>query len=98
MSVRTLGLMRESASRRTIASSKTPHARPTPLVHVIGRPSQVGRVRSDLDRARLHRLRKKPTSAAQPLKGRVILKNFPDRLSDTLVPTLVFSQPADPCR
>src|SRR5579864_168366 len=38
MKVRTLGLMRESASQRTMVSSSTPHARPKALVHeaVIG--------------------------------------------------------------
>jgi hypothetical protein len=32
MNVSTLGLMRESASQRTMVSSKTPHARPKALV------------------------------------------------------------------
>src|ERR1035438_7763589 len=35
MSVRTLGLMCERASRWTMASSRTPQARPTPLVQLI---------------------------------------------------------------
>src|ERR1035441_6536181 len=51
--VRTFGLMRDSASRRTIESSSTPQARPTPLVQVIRWGSQAVRRRSDLGRAPL---------------------------------------------
>src|SRR6266849_5488209 len=36
--VRTFGLMRVRASMRTMASSRTPQARPTPLVQLIGAP------------------------------------------------------------
>src|SRR5579864_8852254 len=36
MKVRTLGLIRESASQRTMVSSRTPRARPKALVQLLG--------------------------------------------------------------
>src|ERR1700689_4334525 len=80
--VRTLGLMRESASQRTIVSSRTPQARPKALVQLwfgerrsgddfLGEDLS-GELRSDKERSRLRLVEsatKRPPFPDRPRRG-----------------------------